>query len=709
MTTRRNSLRPIAVSVVIAMLSVAGGAILSRASAASSVIAPTTLSATPAYVGQSYQATLTFTAGTTWSVISGALPPGLVLTNGRIGGTPSEPGAYSFVIGAQNSTGSAALETYTIFVRPVAATGYDTRVNAIIRDFYDRPYPALTGCMDYRGYLNYATAALWLNENAVDANNKLAAVRISHVTGQNCDGSLDPARSNLWLSYLVRPFGLFAPSSRVFPGRMTQAAADNLVAQMWAYAAPYSKLALATGPWRINDSENHDAQAKSFDLLAAQTFKNRTDYRNKVYADGSTPLQQYQKWREHWSNYFDDRAKRGLFVEAGSPAYHGYTLQAILNIYNFAEDDALRKKAGMFLDLDFADFAQQQLRNVWGGAKSRSYPADSYDGRGDAMTNFANLLFGPSAPVRNNHILMLATSGYYPPPVIRTLAIDPVGKASFEYTSRRPGVASSSGWDSNKDWHIDPTRSVVTYTFSTPDYILGTAELNPANEHIAPSNQNRWQGIIFNTDSGARVYPQAAPTSVSATQDAFLSVQEKTVLITRKRGYTTQPTLVYFPASLDAVNEQSGWLFVKEGSAYLAVRPATGTYAWLTSAKNKAASVDSRFVRLSSVSSPIIFEAARTSQYATFDAFKADIVNNPRTYANGVLNYTASIGTKFVFADNGSTPTVNGAPINYSPPNVFDSPFMTSAWASGKITVSKGSQSATYDFSDPANPTKVVH
>src|SRR5437879_1777234 len=126
----------------------------------------------------------------------------------------------------------------------------------------------------------------------------------------------------------------------------------------------------------------------------------------------------------------------------------------------------------MILYLDFADYAQQQLENVWGGAKSRSYPVNSYDGQGDSMTDFGYLLFGPTAPVRNNHLLMLATSGYYPPNVIRWLALDRVGKGSFEDTTRRPGVGPP-GWDTNNTWHVDPTRSVVDYTYSTPDYVLG--------------------------------------------------------------------------------------------------------------------------------------------------------------------------------------------------------------------------------------------
>jgi hypothetical protein len=34
---------------------------------------------------------------------------------------------------------------------------------------------------------------------------------------------------------------------------------------------------------------------------------------------------------------------------------------------------------------------------------------------------------------------------------------------------------------------------------------------------------------------------------------------------------------------------------------------------------------------------------------------------------------------------------------------------MRSVFGSGLITISFGSRSASYDFSDPANPVKVVH
>jgi large repetitive protein len=83
----------------------------------------------PVTVGQPYSETLTAQgidslnqpAGTdvqaTWSVPSGALPPGLTLSpHGVLSGTPTTEGSYQFVVKAQNGT-PFATQTYTLAVR----------------------------------------------------------------------------------------------------------------------------------------------------------------------------------------------------------------------------------------------------------------------------------------------------------------------------------------------------------------------------------------------------------------------------------------------------------------------------------------------------------------------------------------------------------------------------------------------------------------
>ena len=388
--------RLLAVPVVYLAIALFGLQLGTSSYASTTNFAPVTLATMPAHVGQPYQVSLTFGSGATWSVTSGELPSGLSLVGGSINGVPTQPGAYTFAVHAVAAGGATATKTYSMFVYPSDATGYESRMNQVIQDHVDHPWPLLTGCDDHRGYLSYGLAALWLNENTADANNKLAAVQIDHVDGLWCNSTMKPTATNLWLAYLTRPYFLFNAQSSFFPGRLTSAASTNLMAQMWAYAASHSMLGQAGNSWSIYGSENQDAQLESFDLLAAQAFKNSPDYQGKIYQDGSTVGQQYKAWHDKWSNYFDERAKRGLFIETGAPSYLGYTLQAILNIYDFAEDPILRKKAGMFLDLVFADFAQKQLQHVGGGAKSRSYPSETYNGDRDAMTYFANLLYGPS-------------------------------------------------------------------------------------------------------------------------------------------------------------------------------------------------------------------------------------------------------------------------------------------------------------------------
>jgi hypothetical protein len=512
------------------------------------------------------------------------------------------------------------------------------------------------------------------------------------------------------LGLLLRPYFLYNPASSWFPGRLTSAASNNLVAQMWTYASKFSRVTQAGDSWSIYDSENHDAQAESFYFLSAQIFKNLPAYKTKKYADKHTAAQQYAVWKSHWNQYFDARARHGMFIETGAPTYKGYTLSAIINIYNFAEDPILRKKAGMILDLDFADYALQNYNGILGGAKSRSYPNDSPDGNLDSITSLGNLLFSSASSIpADNHVLTLATSGYSPPPVVQSMGANHAALGSFAYASRRPGNGAI-GPDDNDNWHVNTGQSVLDYAFITPDYELGTAELKPGQKHIAPSSQNRWQGITFSGGGRSRIYPQAARSNVSPTNDAFLSVQKKNVLITEKQNYTDHPTLVYFPSTLNGLVARGGWLFARQGGGYAAVRPAIGKYHWLTSKKNKATSSTQRFIALTDAESPIIFETGRAAGYSSFRAFQNRILKNPLSHTRRAVNYRGIDGTKFtMFLDTGNAPRINGSRITYEPALMFNSPFMKSAWNSGKITIKRGSQSASYDFSVSKKPAKVVH
>ena len=84
----------------------------------------------PGIAAVPYSQSLTAVGGTSpyvnWSVISGALPPGLTLspTSGVISGTPSTPGPYSFTVQVQDSAApqQTASQTFSLAISPAPLT-----------------------------------------------------------------------------------------------------------------------------------------------------------------------------------------------------------------------------------------------------------------------------------------------------------------------------------------------------------------------------------------------------------------------------------------------------------------------------------------------------------------------------------------------------------------------------------------------------------
>lgn len=125
------------------------------------------------------------------------------------------------------------------------------------------------------------------------------------------------------VSYL-RLYALLNHRTGLLKGPLSWKAQENLERQMWAVAKANSRLAEARRDvWDMEGSENHHLSSKTCDLLAAQFLRTLPAYANQKYDDGSTLQEQYEARRAYFSQWFDERAKRGQFVEAGSPSYQG--------------------------------------------------------------------------------------------------------------------------------------------------------------------------------------------------------------------------------------------------------------------------------------------------------------------------------------------------------------------------------------------------
>jgi hypothetical protein len=570
-----------------------------------------------------------------------------------------------------------------------------------------------TKSRDSIGWTRYGMPALILGKRPLDINKFFESDTFTWTTNPKFGFSL------FSMSYM-RLYALTNERTGPMKGLLSPTALKNFEKQMWLAAKANSKLAEAKRDvWDMEGSENHHLSSKSCDLLAAQFLRKIPEYASQKYDDGSTPAQQYEARRGYFLKWIDARAKRGLFVEAGSPSYQGESINALFNLRDFAEDPLLRQKAEMLLDLAYAVIAEETLLTSRGGPKSRVKVGHEYDA---ATDRGYDVLF--NAPGRTYAPLGVgahSTSNYYPPPVVVNLAKDTTGRGVYSFKTRWPGPVAEGGGRSADDpdgmlWRkLDPERSVLRCGFATPSYVIGSAGLDAAWLDDAGMS-SRWQGVVFASDPTARIGFEVKPANKDGWHafNPFFSVQDRNVLVTQQwapvppNPSSSQPAYlrVYFSPTLDLVEEDGGWIFARDGAAFAAVKVVAGGYEWTPAWKHAdALAKDNKaFVTLKAGSAPVILLANQAADYNhDFASFKAAVKAQPIRYQGGALHFAT-----LSFHGPSKAPEVDGKTVDLAPPRGYDSPFIRSDWNSGLIYIRKGNDTAILDFRDPNNPVKTV-
>ena len=115
----------------------------------------TTSTLTAGLVGAAYSQTLTATGGVqpyTWALISGTLPPGLIITSaGVLQGTPTTPGDYTFTPRVSDSLATNAVRqlTVTINITGITITTPSSLPDATINTSYSQQLAATGGSGNY--------------------------------------------------------------------------------------------------------------------------------------------------------------------------------------------------------------------------------------------------------------------------------------------------------------------------------------------------------------------------------------------------------------------------------------------------------------------------------------------------------------------------------------------------------------------------------
>lgn len=570
----------------------------------------------------------------------------------------------------------------------------------------------------------FASRCLYLNER-VDEANAAIVENAQHYLDHPKD--IHDRDSFHWhAESVMRLIEMYGRRGAHRPGRITEATERRALDAIWLYVKSCSTLhkadARRSRTWELYGSENHHAM----DFVACWHFaklaREFAEYQDQSYDDGHTAAEHHDAWNDYVVTYCLERARKGVCVEMMSDHYNWALIKGFYNFYDFG-NPRVRRSAGMFLDLFFAYWAQEQVNGVQGGGRSRVYFHEALANNLEpGMAPITWLYFGMNhRPPVHGFYVNAALSAYRPPAVVAEIALDVTGRGRYEVTQRAQGLGEQGRPSARVDRDGTPNRlrtdggGIVRYSYCDPAFILGTpmCAARPLSDWTHISAQNRWQGLIFAGDNDARIVPIVRPRNNRVVLNAFWSVQRKGCLITQKlQGQRGGMEMMVWVSNeeLSEPVEEHGWVFVEAPGAYAAFRTAWGDVTWrddiFTITKPEKRTYHTRpgkTMVLADDRSPVVLEVMSKVDAASFDAFKAKMTACEIQIDGALLRYTSTCGDTLTFdTDQQRVPTINGEPVDFAPAKVFDSPFLESDYNTGIVTIRKGDRKIVLDFNlDP--------
>ncbi len=232
-------------------------------------------------------------------------------------------------------------------------------------------------------------------------------------------------------------------------------------------------------------TENHQILFHSAELLAGQLFPDdeftNTGWTGAEHRAHAEPL--LLRW-------LDFRGRYG-FSEWHSNVYFNEDIPALLNLADFAENDAIRDKAVMVLDVLALDMLNNYYKGRFATVHGRTYPSKFLDGLKDSTTEAAWIMLGLSeyGSTGNFSGAFLATSSlYYPPPLLEELAAEVLDNHShrqLDSVDVADGPELGVGYTELADVIFWAGLAALV----APDVIDGTAAI--AEEY------DLWDGFLF--------------------------------------------------------------------------------------------------------------------------------------------------------------------------------------------------------------------
>jgi len=500
-------------------------------------------------------------------------------------------------------------------------------------------------------------------------------------------------------------------------------------------------------PFRM-DTENHWLLYYTSLCLAAEANPGAGPeawYNGKSSAENVAEARSYiEDWMAITTSYGQG--------EFDSPNYLEEYTEALALLAGWERDPQFRQEARMMLDYLLYDYAVEQLNGEMGGPHSRIYPSQVVQPGQTPAAAIGWLMFGLGEFQLKGSTLIMAMSGYTPPPILYRIAHD----RSQAYVNRE---LKRTRW---RIRHPGPhafaiegksTVPVYNYTYMDPDFVIGSCQgglLQPIqqqswsliwSENKSFSRENTffglqpyssgYEGTMYfsgvTPDISTHLIAHSGPNAKadydsedkleggSPYEDIFQEGPALIALYDIPPGARFPLIDTFFSRDLaHRDTDKSGWIFCQGGPAYFGYRPlapgvwkAMGWTGLLQTANNSWFSGgftnygrDNLCLVSGAPKNGYIVQVAPARHYRSFEAFKTAVRALPVRFTLEPVpevSFTALDGAT-LHARYGGVFQINGVSMDYSHWPLFDSPYGHAARESERLEIDYGQERYRLDF-----------
>jgi hypothetical protein len=448
-------------------------------------------------------------------------------------------------------------------------------------------------------------------------------------------------------------------------------------------------------------------------------------YGPKAMLEGDTIENHCRAWDRFWVKFFHIFPNEGTDMDIAHPSSYGEcTVGVFYDLFDLADDPEVRRLAGNFLTLFWAEVAAEF--NPKTGERVGMATTRWHDYTG-SRTFWARPLLhcylwhdnDDSSPSLG--MATFLTSSYRPPEIVTAIARNR-NRGCYLATSRRPGMTGGEGievTDTSYRGDVKNSRIVVDKNgdshfrrdvYYTPDYALGTMTTDPKCSYISDVVLTPNMGATFATGLRDRIvvvgtgYYPLRPTSGITGKAVSIIARDPNAKFGNGERFASNGTRVFVSNGNlwnNRIEDASGWFFTRSGDAYAAIRPSGNGYhtnitdkTWTFNAREvgrkltEVVEKNGHFLELNDMWAPVVIQMGRAADYKSFEDFQNAVKTNRFEYTDGKLTYVSAAGDKYEYWAKGvQPPRINGTEVNLNPPKTFDSPFLSMEHGSSKAVI----------------------